>query len=79
MSTNCEAILQPKVESSVDTTSTLSFTNSSLDQEPPSLSSVLDYPLILVNHQSSKQLGTSTKLKLNYLNTKKTMNTYYDW
>ena len=62
------------------TTSTLLFTNSSPSQEHPSLSGVLDYsyPLLLVSTQSSKQLGTSTKLELKLLNTEEVTNSYND-
>jgi len=56
------------VKSSPGTTPTLSFTSSSPSQEHPSLSGVLDYsyPLLLVNTQSSKQLGTTTKFELKF-------------
>ena len=68
------------VKSSLGTTPTLSFTNSSPGQEHPSLSGVLDYsyPLLLANNQSSKQLGTSTKLEFKLLNTEEVTNTYND-
>ena len=68
------------VKSSPGTMPTLSFTSSSPGQEHPSLSGVLDYsyPLLLVNTQSSKQLGTSTKLELKLLNTEEVTNSYND-